>query len=208
MRQSMMRKVNLSLVLLLCAAGAGAQMFKWTDAKGVVHFSDQPPPSSAARVERKSFAAGAQGVQLPYALAQAVKKSPVVLYTSSPCAPCDQGRALLHKRGIPFTEKTVVSHQDQQQLGEAGGSSQVPLLLVGGTKRQGFEAGEWNDALNAAAYPARGMLPASYKNPVAEPAAPTPPSRQLARDVAPEPPPEAPRRPPDPAPDTPPGFKF
>ncbi|MES2755732.1 MAG: glutaredoxin family protein [Pseudomonadota bacterium] len=208
MQQSMMRKMSVGLALLACTAGASAQMFKWTDAKGVVHFSDKPPPGNVSKVERKASAGGAQGVQLPYALAQAARKSPVVLYTSSPCAPCDQGRALLQKRGIPFSEKTVASNEDQQKLSEAGGSIQVPLLLVGGAKRQGFEAGEWNDALTAAAYPARGMLPASYKNPAAEPAAPPPPPRPLARDVAPEAPAEAPRRPPATAPDTPPGFKF
>ena len=39
------RGAPLGLALLLCAAGASAQMYKWTDAKGVVHFSDQPPPA-------------------------------------------------------------------------------------------------------------------------------------------------------------------
>jgi glutaredoxin len=207
MQQSMTRQITLGVALLLCAAGASAQMFKWTDAKGVVHFSDQPPAGVTARVERKAIAAGAQGVQLPYALADAARKSPVVLFTSSPCAPCDQGRGLLQQRGIPFTEKTVASNEDQQKLSEAGGSTQVPLLLVGGARRVGFQAGEWNAALTAAAYPARTMLPANYNNPAAEPAAPVPPPRPLAREVAPEPAPEAPRRPPTPA-DAPPGFKF
>jgi glutaredoxin len=207
MQQSMKRQVKLGVALLLCAAGASAQMFKWTDAKGVVHYSDKPPPGETAKVERKAIAGGAQSVQLPYALADAARKSPVVLFTSSPCAPCDQGRVLLQQRGIPFTEKTVASNEDQQKLSEAGGSTQVPLLLVGGARRVGFQAGEWNAALTAAAYPARAMLPASYKNPAAEPAAPVPPPRPLARDVAPEPAPEAPRRPPPPS-DAPPGFKF
>ncbi len=206
MQQSMKRKVGTGLVLLLCATGASAQMFKWTDSKGVVHFSDQPPPASVAKVERKALPSRAQGVQLPYALAEAARKSPVVLYTGSPCGPCDQGRALLQQRGIPFTEKTVSSNDDQQKLSEASGSTQVPLLLVGGAKRVGFEAGGWNAALTAAAYPARGSLPAGYKNPPAEPAAPV--ERPLARDVAPELPPVAPPPRPAPPPDTPPGFKF
>ncbi|PIL42437.1 glutaredoxin family protein [Massilia eurypsychrophila] len=202
-----MRKLNVGLVLLLCTAGAGAQMFKWTDAKGVVHFSDQPPPGNVAKVERKTTPRSAQGVLLPYALAEAARKSPVVLYTGSPCLPCDQGRALLQQRGIPFTEKTVSSNDDQQKLNEAGGSTQVPLLLVGGARRVGFEASGWNAALTAAAYPSRGRLPSGYNNPPAEPAAPAPPPRPLARDVVPELPREAPP-PRQVPPDTPPGFKF
>jgi glutaredoxin len=198
-----------ALALLLCAGGACAQMFKWTDSKGVVHYSDEPPREDA-RVERKSFAGGMKGVQLPYALAEAARKSPVVLYTSSACVPCDQGRALLQQRGIPFAEKTVTSNADQQALVEAGGADQLPVLLVGDAKRLGFQASAWNAALSDAAYPTRRILPANYKNPAAEPAAPTP--HPLARDIAPDPlptpAPASPPRPPAAAPETPAGFRF
>jgi len=37
----------LPLLFLLAAAPAHAQVFKWVDASGKVHYSDQPPPSSA-----------------------------------------------------------------------------------------------------------------------------------------------------------------
>ncbi len=194
----------LVLGLLLCAGGAAAQMFKWTDAKGVVHFSDQPPRGNS-KVERKSFAAGG-GVDLPYAVAHAASKSPVVLYTASACVPCDQGRTLLQQRGIPFSEKTVTSAADKQALAAAGGADKVPVLLVGGTARLGFQAKAWNEALTDAAYPAKRMLPAHYKNPAPEPAAPLP--RPLAREAVPEPEPEPSPTPRAPAPATPPGFRF
>jgi glutaredoxin len=208
MKRQLSSTMTLGLALLLCAGGASAQMFKWTDAKGVVHFSDQPPPAGSERkVERKAFGGGGERVQLPYALAEAARKSPVVLYTAPACVACDQGRTLLTKRGIPFAEKTVVSNDDQRKLTEAGGDGQVPLLLVGGAKRIGFEAGAWNDALNDAAYPKQKMLPPSYQNPVAESAAPAPAvvARPLARDVVPELAPSRPKAPPS---DTPPGFRF
>lgn len=193
------------LVLLLAAAGASAQMYKWKDAKGVVHFSDQPPPDRAAKVEKKSFDSGARDASLPYALAEAARRNPVVLYTTDDCKACDQGRALLHQRGVPFVEKTVNSNEDQQKLKEAGSSGQLPLLVVGGSKRIGFEATAWNEALTSASYPAQRRLPASYKNPAAVPAAPVP-EHPLASEVVAEP---APRLKPPPKPaDAPPGFKF
>jgi arsenate reductase-like glutaredoxin family protein len=37
---------------------------------------------------------------------------PVVLYTGKNCAPCGLAAAYLAGRGIPFTEKTVVSNED------------------------------------------------------------------------------------------------
>ena len=209
MRRQFSSTATLGLVLLLCAAGASAQMYKWTDAKGVAHFSDQPPPGSDRKVEQKAFGASAERMQLPYALAEAARKSPVVLYTTAACVACDQGRKMLQKRGIPFAEKTVASNEDQQKLAEAGSDGRVPLLLVGGAKLIGFDSGAWNDALSDAAYPKRRMLPPNYQNPVAESAAPAPAEvdRPLARDVAvPDAPPSRPKAPPPS--DTPPGFRF
>jgi glutaredoxin len=201
------RCAPLGLALLLCAAGASAQMYKWTDAKGVVHFSDQPPPGNARKVELKSLEAGAAKVELPYALAEAARNSPVVLYTTAPCESCDQGRALLLQRGIPFVEKTVQSNEDQQKLKDAGSDGQLPLLLVGGSKRIGFEAGAWNEALTDAAYPLQRRLPATWQNPAAVSAAPAAAPRPLARNAVREQPP-APANRPKPPSDAPPGFQF
>jgi glutaredoxin len=194
----------LGLALLLCAAGAGAQMYKWTDAKGVVSFSDQPPPAGARKVERKSLDAASKG-ELPYGLAQAAKTSPVVLYTTTACKACDQGRALLRQRGIPFAEKTVQSNEDQQKLKDAGSDGQLPLLLVGNSRRIGFEAGAWNAALTDAAYPLQRQLPAGWQSPDAVSAAPVvQPKPRVVRDDKPTPTPT----PKKPSSDAPPGFQF
>ena len=175
-KQTFARWTPLTVALLVCAAGAGAQVYKWTDANGVVSFSDQPPPASVRKVERKSLGApGATRAELPYALAEAAKAYPVVLYTTGSCEACDLGRALLRQRGIPFAEKTVQSNSDQQKLKQAGSDGQLPLLLVGSGRRIGFEAGAWNAALTAAAYPLQPMLPANWQNPAAVSAAPRPP---------------------------------
>jgi glutaredoxin len=203
----MLRSAPLGLALLLCAFGAGAQMYKWTDAKGVVHFSDHPPAAKGAKVETKEFASGGGQVELPYGLAQAVRNNPVTLYTTSDCAACDEGRALLKQRGIPFSEKTVKSNDDQQKLKEAGSDGQLPLLVVGKDKRIGFEAGAWNEALASAAYPKQKVLPRNYQYPAAVPAAP---ARPLVRNEASDREPDAvakPKAPPPPS-DNPPGFRF
>lgn len=192
----------LGLALLLCAAGAGAQMYKWTDAKGVVHYSDQPPAAKDAKVETRSFRGASGAVELPYALAEAVRSNPVVLYTTSNCNACDEGRALLKQRGIPFAEKTVKSNDDQEKLKEAGSDGQLPLLLVGGSKRVGFEAFAWNEALSNAAYPQQKLLPANYQYPAAASAATI---RPLARNVEPAAAAEPKAPPPS---DAPPGFRF
>jgi glutaredoxin len=168
---------TVGLLLLACAGTAGAQMYKWKDARGVTHFSDTPPPASAAaapRVELKYYGDTGSSAALPYELAEATKNHPVTLYTTARCEGCSQGRAMLVERGIPYTEKTVGNAADQAALKQAGGSTQLPLLLVGAQKFTGYDRGAWDEALNAAAYPSQRQLPSDYRLPPPTPAAPRP----------------------------------
>jgi len=176
----------LGLCLLAFAGLASARVYKWKDAQGTVHYSDTPPPRGQAQLlKTDAQASPASGpAALPYELARAVQAAPVVLYTTARCDGCDQGRALLRARGIPFSERTVDSGEDQQQLERAsGGKSELPLLLVGSRKIAGFQAAAWQEALSSAAYPTRKMLPPAYQfappAPAAgsQPASPTPPVR-------------------------------
>lgn len=163
--------------LVLGTGAAHAQMYKWKDAKGVIHFGDTPPAGKGDATELKGAGSGGPGnAALPYALARAARAHPVTLFTATGCAPCDQGRALLKRRGIPFAEKTIANADDQQKLKEAGGDGQLPLLAVGRATLAGFAGTAWNEALDNAGYPAQNMLPAGYQHAAAAPAAPRGPS--------------------------------
>src|SRR5471032_3343137 len=162
-------------LLSLCAGMAGAQVYKWVDEKGVTHYSDQPPPPSTPakiKVEIKSFSSGSSLSDLPPELAEAARNRPVTLYTTGDCEGCNQGRAMLLARGIPFSEKTVTTTEDVATLKKAGSNGQLPFLLVGRTKRVGYEQDSWDVLLSDAGYPAHKIMPASYQNPAPVPAAP------------------------------------
>lgn len=190
--------------LMLCVgAASGQQLYKWVDEKGVVHYSDTPPPLKDKRVELKDFSAAsmpmAPPVPLPYALAQAVKNNPVTLFTGSDCVPCDQARNALRERGIPYTEKTVASNADRAKLTEAGGNDTLPFVKVGAKSLSGYAPAALQEALSAANYPAAGRLPAGYRNPPVQTAAPaavalSPPAPAPVNDqpVLPEAPPPSP----------------
>lgn len=197
------------LMLLLYAASAQAQLYKWVGPDGKVTYSDTPPPKSAARVETKTtISGGLDTSNLPYELALAVRNHPVTLYTTKDCSSCDQGRALLSSRGVPFAEKTVNTPEDAAQFRAAGGDEKLPLLTIGRTKERGFEPGAWNSALTVAGYPANNVLPKSYRNPPAVAAAPQKPAakKEEPKQLAVEQPPAT-----DLPPATgnaPPGFRF
>lgn len=166
----------LATALLLYAAPAAAQMYKWVDGNGVTHYSDAPPPPGAprnTRVDIKSFASGPQA-ELPAPLAAAARNRPVTLYSTSPCDICDQARAMLRARGIPYTEKTVNTVEDHAVLKQAGSDGQLPLLLVGRVKQLGYEQNSWDVLLSDAGYPVDNLLPGGYHQRAPEPAAPPP----------------------------------
>ena len=202
-------KIRWPILFLLFIASAHAQMYKWVDSSGKVTYSDQPPPASA-KAQKKSAAKGSGGdASLPYALSQATKSNPVTLYTTSSCAACDEGRALLKNRGIPFTEKTISTSADAERMKQAGGDGRLPFLMVGRNSQAGFEASSWDGALTAAGYPESSQLPANYRYAPAQAAAPAaPPAEKTngdaektpARNIRPQPPADQGNAPP--------GFRF
>lgn len=166
-------KLKWPILFLFFISSANAQMYRWVGADGRVTYSDKPPPSSVGKQQQKPIISGeASGDGLNYALSELAKNFPVALYTSSGCAPCDEGRLLLKNRGIPFSERTISSNEDIARMKQAGGDGRIPFLTVGRNPQSGFESGSWNAALSAAGYPVTSQLPANYQFSPPQPAAP------------------------------------
>ena len=147
--------------LLLLPALAQAQMYRWTDANGKVHYSDRPPVSGAKNVQKQATPIS-QGSQapLPYALLQAAKNFPVTLYASDGCKEaCAQAREILNKRGVPYSEVMVADDEDLAALRKLSGGDAGPVITVGREVIRGFEGGAYKAALDDAGYPASSMLP-------------------------------------------------
>jgi glutaredoxin len=155
-----MRTPILALLLLMPTL-TQAQMYRWVDESGSVHFSDRIPPSGAKDVQKKSMpAAQSSTASLPYALQQAVGNFPVTLYTSEVCKEtCSRARALLDKRGVPYSEVTVRTESELAQLKRLSGDVVVPVMTVGHEVYKGFERGNYQTALDVAGYPASSLLP-------------------------------------------------
>ena len=159
-----MRTMQAALCVLGFAAAMGyaqSTVYKWTDKDGKVHFSDAPPPDDAKdALERRMGGGGPDDSNLPYATQQAAKKNPVSIFVSGDCGDdCEQARDLLEKRGVPYTERDAVNNAaDKEELKKLVGALYVPTLAIGDKPLKGFEAEQWNAALDSAGYP-RTRLP-------------------------------------------------
>ncbi|MBP8285790.1 MAG: glutaredoxin family protein [Rhodoferax sp.] len=158
------------ILTLLPLLGTAQTVYRSVDANGKVTFSDKPP-ANAARVSTAAEASvsTSSNPALPFELRQVVARYPVTLFTGKDCEPCDNGRDLLRRRGVPFTEKTISSSADTASLQRLSGSSSLPFLTLGTQQIRGFAEAEWTQYLSAAGYPEKSKLPATYRNPAATP---------------------------------------
>lgn len=175
----MKRAVVLVVAGLVCAAAGAQTLYRWVDETGRVRFSDRAPPASAKGVERKAVETAPKPVHNePYVLQRARREHPVTLYTSPDCGEsCASARGTLNARGIPFAEISVAGNERLDELKQVSGGTGVPVMVVGKAVHKGFEAGLYERALDAAGYPAKGILPV----------------RNQAAAQAPKPAPEAPK---------------
>lgn len=154
------------LLALLPLLGMAQTVYRSVDANGKVTFSDKPPANAAKiSVDGGAAASAPANPALPFELRQVVARYPVTLYSGKDCEPCDNGRNLLRRRGVPFAEKTVSSSADAASLQRLSGSSSLPFLTLGSQQIRGFSEAEWTQYLGAAGYPEQSKLPASYRNP-------------------------------------------
>lgn len=196
-------RIMLAATLCAVALGASAQMYRWTDDKGRVHVTDTPPPASAKDVKRSGTASPgpaapqSKGAE-PFALQQARANFPVTLYTTPNCQGCDAARKLLNARGLPFKEVSLTDASQMDEFKQAVGGTTVPAMIVGSTVQKGFEESAYQRLLDAAGYPATGILPARSQ---AEPAPTTPGLPEVKPAAQAEQPagPYAPGAPPQPA---------
>jgi glutaredoxin len=139
------------------ATTAGAQeIFRWVDKDGKVHYGDmQPPPAEGKNVQTKKIQDSViEQDAVPYGVSTAMKNNPVTLYANSCGEACVNAKALLARRGIPFTEKNPESDAAAATTLKAMiGALQVPTIVIGANSLAGYEEESWNTALNAAGYP-------------------------------------------------------
>ena len=143
-----MRRFALLLLALTFALPAtAAQLYRWTDAQGGVHYSDQPPPPNIKKMEQIQTPDEDQGP------AAGQSGAPVVLFSGN-CGPtCDQAAAFLRQHDIPFALKNA--DQDPavaKELKQRTGSMGVPVLFVGESMQRGYSPTIWEKMLEVAGY--------------------------------------------------------
>ena len=137
------------LLLVLTSSLSHAQLYKWVDDEGNMHYGDSPPENvelkkitgeitsiPAVSVEPSGLDSGQTTA------AGAAKK--VVMYSTSWCGYCRQAARYFRQKKIPFTEydieKSAKGARDYKRLKGRG----VPVILIGKKRMNGFSVGRFN----------------------------------------------------------------
>ncbi len=186
-----------------CAAGPAMAQYKVVQPDGSTTYTDRPPSDGTAKVTPMGQAPGAAAAAgqgdsaFPRDLRLAAQRYPITLYTAPDCVPCDAGRQWLAQRGVPYSEKRILSQDDEQALLRLVGGRSVPSLTVGAQPVRGFSDSDWLATLDAAGYPRESRLPRSWQPPPVTPLVATAarPATPVQRSEAPQRPSAAPASP-------------
>ncbi|MEE9161281.1 MAG: glutaredoxin domain-containing protein [Gammaproteobacteria bacterium] len=140
-------KLILLISTLLFSMGASAEILKWTDSDGKVHFGDRPPAdavTSVVKVKINTYESpnveAMQDVLNP--------KDKVVMYSAEWCGVCKKAKKYFKANNIPYKDydidKSSKGKKDFKKLGAKG----VPVILVGKKRLNGFSAGSFESIYN------------------------------------------------------------
>jgi glutaredoxin len=153
----MKAKAIIALCALLAAIPASAQVHRWVDADGKVHYSNEPPPEGVKAkpvpYRINSFSAPPVVSGAPSPAARPGQARPEIkMYATSWCPYCRRAQAYFAQRGIAYThidiEKSPIGQAEYRGLGGRG----VPLITVGTQRMNGFSEENLAQMLKAAGY--------------------------------------------------------
>lgn len=126
--------------LLLALQSATAEIYRWVDENGKVHFGDAPPRNSEAKRVQPRVNSYRPVTPSPASSARAtpVRAPRVVMYSTRWCGYCKQARAYFKDKGIRFSELDIEQSPDARRAYDRLGGSGVPLILVGEQRMSGF----------------------------------------------------------------------
>lgn len=134
-----MRAVILMIALFVSSA-VSAEVYRWVDENGTVHFSDSPNRKGDSEQVQIREVNSAKSVAVDRVDRAAEHEKDVVMYSASWCGYCDQARAYFRRNNIPFEEYDVeTSAKGRRDYAEMGGNG-VPVILIGDRRMVGFSA--------------------------------------------------------------------
>lgn len=126
---------QLICLLVLLPGLANAEIFKWVDQTGKVHFGDAPQNSE--HVEKVDININTyQPVISDDELA--MQQDKVVMYATSWCGYCRKARNYFKSNNIAFIEYDIEKNMSAKRRYDSFGGRGVPVIFIGKQRMNGF----------------------------------------------------------------------
>ncbi len=130
-----MKHIFLLLLLVFVALDGVAEIYKWTDESGKVHFSDKKPRNLQSK-EIKLRINTYESVSYDKSIFNTGKN--VVIYSTDRCGYCKKAKKYFKRKDIPFTEYDIEKDLEANNRYKEMGAGGVPVILVGTKRMNGF----------------------------------------------------------------------
>lgn len=131
----------LYLGLLMCAQAVSAEVYKWVDEHGRVHYTDQ---SVGITDHAIAIDLPVNTYTAPQILNSAFRNSGVVMYSASWCTVCRKASKYFRQKDIAFTEYDIERSEKGRREYNKLGARGVPVILVGDKRLNGFTEEAFN----------------------------------------------------------------
>jgi glutaredoxin len=120
---------------------ADAQVYRWVDEDGNVHFSDHKPVEETSEEVELQPINSYEAVEIRSAARRSTAdghQPRVVMYATDWCPYCAKARQYFADNGIRYTEYDIDKDPAARRRYEAMDATGVPVILVGDTRINGF----------------------------------------------------------------------
>lgn len=127
--------------MMLISGPSIAQIYKWVDADGNIHFGDAKNLPEAAKSQEVELGDLNTITSVTYDEVMHPQEK-VVMYSASWCGYCRKARNYFRSQGIPFIEYDIEKNRAAATRHKKMGASGVPVIIYGDKRMNGFsEAG-------------------------------------------------------------------
>ncbi|MCP4044143.1 MAG: DUF4124 domain-containing protein [Gammaproteobacteria bacterium] len=123
------------ITLAAFANNSYAEIYKWVDDQGKVHFSGRKPANHDAEPIKLRINTY---TSITYAVSKIDHGQKVVMYSTSWCAYCKKAKQYFKKNNIKFTEYDIEENARARKRYKKLGATGVPVIVVGQKRMNGF----------------------------------------------------------------------
>ena len=136
---------------MLVMQSSHAQIYKWKDADGKVHFGDKKPTNEKSeniQLKINTYTS----VTIDPAMLKSTKKTNtnknVTMYSAAWCGICKKAKKHFNKNNISFTEYDIDKDKAAKKRHKEMGATGVPVIFIGNKRMNGFSAASFERIYN------------------------------------------------------------